>query len=153
MTDEQMKAAIRGFLQATVEGDITKALSFLADDVIYSVPDGTFKGKDEFKYYMAALSKKFKETKVTETGIGIITQGNVGVIEHILSGTMRGIKGEIPALCIYEFKNDKMQNIRGYDDRLALAKQGAKGFMEKMTVNMIVNTMEKGFRQEKTRKS
>jgi hypothetical protein len=153
MTNEQMKAAIRGFLQATVDGDVTKALSFLADDVVYSVPDGTFKGKAEFQYYMAALSKKFKEMKVIETGIGIIIQGNIGVIEHILSGTMRGIKGEVPALCIYEFKNDKMQNIRGYDDRLALAKQAAKGPTEKMMVNMLANTMEKGFRQKSTEKT
>jgi hypothetical protein len=102
---------------------------------------------------MTALSKKFKETKITETRIGIITQGNIGVIEHILSGTMRGIKGEVPALCVYAFKNDKMQNIRGYDDRLALAKQAAKGPTEKMMVNMFVNTMEKGFKQKTATKT
>ena len=66
---------------------------------------------------------------------------------------MRGIKGEIPAVCIYEFKNDKIQNIRGFFDRLALAKQGAKGPIEKMVVNMVVNSMEKGFRQKKTTKT
>ena len=144
MTDEQMKAAIRSFLQSTVEGDVTKALSFLADDVVYSVPDGTFKGKAEFKYYMTALSKKFKETKVTETGIGIITQGHIGVIEHKLSGTTNGMKWEIPATCIYEFKNNKIQNLKGFFDTLALAKQAAKGPFAKMVVKLVVNRTEKG---------
>ena len=147
------KSSYPRILKATVEGDVTKALSFLADDVVNSLPDGTFKGKAEFKYYMTALSKKFKETKITETRIGIITQGNIGVIEHILSGTMRGIKGEVPPLCVYAFKNGKMQNIRGYDDRLALAKQAAKGPTEKMMVNMFVNTMEKGFKQKTATKT
>jgi hypothetical protein len=40
-----------------------------------------------------------------------------------------------------------------FDDRLTIAKQGAKGWMEKMMVNMIVNNMEKGLRQKKTTKT
>jgi hypothetical protein len=66
---------------------------------------------------------------------------------------MRGIKGQVPAVCIYEFKNDKIQNIRGFDDRLTIAKQGAKGPFEKMMVNMIVNNLEKGLRPKKTTKT
>ena len=153
MTDEQMKTAIRGFLQASTAGDVDKALSFLAADAVYTDPNGTFKGTAELKYFWTEFNKKFKDGKATETGIGIIIQGNIGIIEHILSGTMRGIKGQVPAVCIYEFKNDKIQNIRGFDDRLTIAKQGAKGPIEKMMVNMVVNNMEKGLREKKTTKT
>jgi hypothetical protein len=153
MTDEQMKNAIRGFLQASTAGDVDKALSFLAADAMWVGPDGTFKGTVEIQRYLTAMNQIFKDGKATETGIGILIEGNIGVIEHNLSGIMRGLKGEIPAVCIYEFKNDKIQNIRGFFDRLALAKQGARGPSEKMVVNMVVNSMEKGFRQKKTTKT
>ena len=148
MTDEQMKNAIRGFLQSSTAGDIAKALSFLAADAMWVGPDGTFKGTVEIQRYLTAMNQIFKDGKATETGIGIVIQGNIGIIEHILSGTMRGIKGQVPAVCIYEFKNDKIQNIRGFDDRLTIAKQAARGPTEKMMVNMIVNSMEKGLRQK-----
>jgi hypothetical protein len=144
MTEEQMKAAIRGFLQSSMAGDVTKALSFLADDVVYVVPEGTFKGTAEMKRYMAWNNQMVKDGKATETGIGIIIHGNIGVIEHNLSGTIKGIKGEILAVCIYEFKDDKIQSIKGFYDRLGMAKQGAKGWLAKWMVNTIVSQAEKG---------
>ena len=48
MTDEQMKNAIHGFLQASTAGDVDKALSFLAADAVWVGPDCTFKGTAEY---------------------------------------------------------------------------------------------------------
>jgi hypothetical protein len=46
-----------------------------------------------------------------------------------------------------------IQSVRGFLDRLAIAKQAAKGPIEKMMVNMLVNSMEKGLKEKKTTKS
>jgi len=153
MTDEQMKNAIRGALQSLAAGDIDKSVSYFAADVAYKDPFGTFNGIAELKRYFAAVSKTFKESKVTETGIGIVIMGNIGISEHIISATMRGMKGQVADVNIFEFKNDKIQTVRGYLDRLAIAKQAAKGPIEKMMVNMLVNSMEKGLKEKKTTKS
>jgi hypothetical protein len=153
MTDEQMKNAIRGTLQSLAAGDIDKAVSYFAADVAYKDPFGTFNGIAELKRYFAAVNKTFKESKVTETGIGIVIMGNIGISEHIISATMRGMKGQVAEVNIFEFKNDKIQSARGFLDRLAIAKQAAKGPIEKMMVNMLDNSMEKGLREKKTTKS
>ena len=153
MTDEEMKNAIRGTLQSLAAGDIDKSLLYFAADVMYIDPFGTFKGIAELKRYFTAVSKTFKESKVTETGIGIVIMGNIGISEHIISATMRGMKGQVAEVNIFEFKNDKIQSARGFLDRLAIAKQAAKGPIEKMMVSMLVNSMEKGLKEKKNTKS
>lgn len=100
MTDEQMKNAISGTLQAMTAGEIDEALSYFAADAVYMDPFGTFTGTAELKRYFTAVNKTFKESKITETGMGILIQGNIGFSEHIISATMRGIKGQVPG----EFK-------------------------------------------------
>ena len=54
------------------------------------------------------------------------------------------MKYQILALCIYEFKGDKIQHVRSAYDRLSLAKQATKGKIAKTAVNSIINRMEKG---------
>ncbi len=144
MTEEQIKTAIRGFLQSSVAGDVTKALSFLVDDAVWVAPQGTFKGTTEIKRLLTWNNQIAKDSTVTETGIGIVTQGNIGIIEHNLSSITDGEKWEIPAVCIYEFKDDKIQNMKGFYDTLGLAKQASKGPFARMVVNMVVNRTEKG---------
>ncbi len=40
-----------------------------------------------------------KDMKVTETGNGIIVQGDKAFFEHVLSGTYQGKKFEFLAMC------------------------------------------------------
>jgi ketosteroid isomerase-like protein len=127
MTDQQIKDAIRGFLKAGVAGDAKQALSFLAADAVWVTPQGTFKGIGQIEKFLTWVSRITKDYKITETGIGIITQGDTGVIEHNLSGTFEGKKWAMPAMCIYEFKDGKMANVRAFSDRLTQAQQAAKG--------------------------
>jgi len=61
-----------------------------------------------------------------------------------LEGSYEGMKYQILALCIYEFKGDKIKHVRSAYDRLSLAKQIAKGQIVKTAVNSIINRMEKG---------
>ena len=142
MTDQEIKDAIRGFLKSMNVGDAKQALSFVAPDAVWVSPMGTFKGTAQIEKAITWLNKE-AENKVTETGIGIITQGDMGVIEHKLSGTYKGMKWESPAVCIYEFKSGKIMSMRAFYDALTQAQQVTKGIPRWM-VNMIVNGARKG---------
>jgi ketosteroid isomerase-like protein len=146
MTDQQIKDAIRGFLKSSTAGDVKSALSFFADDAVWVSPQGTFKGTAQIEKLMTWINKMNKDNKVTETGIGIITQGDTGVIEHNLSGIYNGMKWESPTVCIYEFKNGKIAKIRAFYDALSQAQQASKGMFAKWAVNAVVNGSRKGLK-------
>jgi ketosteroid isomerase-like protein len=146
MNEEQIKGTIRGFLKAITTRDVTQALSYVAKDAVWVTPQGTLKGEAEIKNYIVWINKIVKDYKITENGIGIITQGDTGIIEHNLSGVTNDKKWEVPAICIYEFKGDKIQNMRTFFDRASQAKQAAKGVFAKWAVNAVVNATEKGLR-------
>ena len=146
MSEEKIKSVMHDFLKALAERDVEKALSFCTEDAAWATPQGTFKGKGELKRYVTWLNQATPDLKITETGIGIMVQGNNGVYEHVLSGTFEGMKWEILAMCAYEFSNEKIQNIRTVYDRLSMAKQTVKGMLAKKAVNSIINAAEKGLR-------
>jgi ketosteroid isomerase-like protein len=146
MTDQQIKDAIRGFLKSSTVGDVKGTLSFFTDDAVWISPQGTFKGTAQIEKLFTWMNRMNKENKVTETGIGILTQGDTGVIEHKLSGIYNGKKWESPAVCIYEFKNGKIASIRAFYDVLSQAQQAAKGIFAKWAVNAVVNGSQKGLR-------
>jgi ketosteroid isomerase-like protein len=146
MSEEQIKDAIRGFLNSLMEGDVTKSLSFLTQDVVWVVPQGTFKGSAEVQKYLTWMKQTIKDSKYTETGIGILAQGNTAVIEHNMAGTYNGMKWEVPGMCIYQFTGEKIQNVRAFYDTLAIAKQATKGWIPKMAVNSVVKATVKGLR-------
>ena len=146
MTEQQIKDGIRGFLKAVTDGDTKTALSLLSDDAVWVAPQGTFKGKSEIEKLISWVYRVNKDNQVKETGIGIITQGDIGVIEHKLSGIYSGKKWEVPAVCIYEFKNNKIANMRGFYDQLSIAQQAAKGMFAKWAVNAVVNATSKGLK-------
>ena len=146
MSDEQIKVAMRGFIKSIMEADVTKSLSFLAQDVIWVAPQGTFKGSAEVQKYLTWMKQTAKDCKITETGIGIWVQGNTAAFEHNIAATTNNMKWEIPALCVYEFKNEKIQNIRSFYDRLEQASQVVKGVIPKMAVNSVVKATVKGLR-------
>jgi uncharacterized protein (TIGR02246 family) len=143
MSDEQIRAVIRGFIKAGVAKDTKQAASFLAPDAVWTEPGGVHRGVSEITAYMERINKTVQDYRIVENGMGVVVQGNTGVIEHDLIGTTKGKKWQLPATCIYEFKNDKMQNIRTFYDRLSQAKQGAKGMLQKWAVNAVVNGMQK----------
>ncbi len=143
MTDPQIKDTIRGFIKSLNAGDTKQAFTFLADDAEWVTPQGTFKGTAQIEKALTWLNKM--ENKVTETGMGVITQGDTGVIEHKLSGTYNGMKYESPSVCIYEFKNGKIASMRAFYDVLSQAQQLTKG-ISGWVVNMVVNSSRKGLK-------
>jgi ketosteroid isomerase-like protein len=146
MSDEQIRAAIRGFVKAGMAKDTKQAISFLAPDAVWREPGGVHRGTTEIAAYMDLINKSVQDYRVVENGMGVVVQGNTGVIEHDLIGTIKGRKWQVPATCVYEFKNDKIQTIRTFYDRLSQAKQAANGVLQRWAVNSVANGMEKSLR-------
>jgi len=144
MAKEEIISIMRNFKDAYNKKDLEEILSFFTEDADWVNPDGVFKGKEEIKSYFKRLFEIIPDQKVIESGVKIIAEEDRAVYEHIFEGSYEGMKYQILALCICEFKGDKIQHIRTTFDRLSLAKQVAKGKMAKMAVNSIINQMEKG---------
>jgi len=145
MTDQQIKDAIRGFLKSWTGGDIKQALSLFTNDSVWVTPQGTFKGLSQIEKYTKWIYEGNKDFKIVENGIGIIVQGDKAVIEHDVSGTLNGKKWLSPATCAWEFKNDKVANLRTFYDVLSQAQQASTG-IGKWMVNMVVNASQKGLK-------
>jgi hypothetical protein len=74
-----------------------------------------------------------------------MVKGNKAVSQYNLVGkTKDGMKFEVPGVCLYEFKDEKIQQHTTIFDRLLLVKQVAKGIAAKRIVNSVVNRAEKG---------
>ena len=143
MTNEEIANIMRDFVQTMAKGDVEKALSFFTEDAVWVNPNGTFKGKDEARRSLSGLAKSMQNMTVTETGNGIIVEGNKAFFEHIIAGTVQGKRAEVLAMCAYEFSDGKIKEARSAFDRLSQAQQAAKGWLPKMLINFIVKKMEK----------
>jgi ketosteroid isomerase-like protein len=145
MSEQQMMDTVRSFLKSIEGGEVNKSLSFLTDDVVWIVPQGTFKGSAEVQRYLTWIKQTTKDYEARETGIGILVQGNTVIIEHNLAGTYNGKRWEIPAMCIYEFRSgEKIQELRTFYDSLAQAQQAVKGFIPRWAINKVVKATRKG---------
>jgi len=144
MAKEEIISIMRNFKEAYNKKDLEESLSFFTEDADWVNPDGVFKGKEEIKNYFKWVFETVPDQKVIESGVKIIAEEDRAVYEHILEGSYEGMKYQILALCIYEFKGDKIQHVRSAYDRLSLAKQATKGKIAKTAVNSIINRMEKG---------
>ena len=143
MAEEKIPSIVREFLKTMEGGDVEKSMAYFTDDAVWMCPQGTFRGKNEIRRYMAALYDQMKDAKVKECGNGLFVQGDKALIEHEISGTMEGKKASVLAFCAYEFEGDKIKEVRSAFDRLSMAQQVVSG-LPKMMVNMIVKQTEKG---------
>jgi ketosteroid isomerase-like protein len=144
MSDEEIRSTLRAFLTALTEGDAEKALSYCTDDVVWEAPEGTFEGRDEVKRYAAWTSTAVQDFSYTESGVGILVQGNQAAFEHRFSGTYEGQPVKWLGLCIYELADGKIHRMRTAQDRLAILEQAAKGWLEEAMINTMVKRAEKG---------
>ena len=144
MDEEKIASIMRDCFRALEKGDVEKGLSFWAEDGLWVTPAGIFKGKEELRRYLTWMAECMQDVKITETGNGIIVQGNKAFVEHVIAGTMEGMRAEVLAMCAWEFSDGKIQRMSTVMDRLSMAKQAAKGWLAKWLVNMIVKQAEKG---------
>ena len=141
----RIKSIIRNILEAYNKKDLTRMLSFFADDATYIRSEGIFRGKEEIKRYYTWSYSNYSE--VTLTVKSIVVEGDRAVLEWALEGTSvrgGGKKAQLQGLDLFEFKNGKVQEVHIYQDRLLVAKQLASGWFEKTIINAVVNRMEKG---------
>ena len=144
MAEKEMENTIRDFVDALEKKDTNRALSFFTDDATWFTAEGTFIGRDEIKRYLAWMSKTLTDMKFTDSGVGIIIQGDKAVYQTTYESTYEGIKIKVGNVCTYEFSGDRITNHWIITDRLSVAKQAAKGPIARMAVNTIVSRMEKG---------
>jgi ketosteroid isomerase-like protein len=139
---EDKASIMREFAKSLEAGDVEKSIGLFTDDPVYDTPYGNYKGKEAVRQILTAMSKNMKDMKVTESGNGIIVQGDKAFFEHVLSGTYQGKKYEMLGICAYEFSGDKIKYMRTVFDRLLTSQQVAPWFAKPM-VNMIVNQSKK----------
>ena len=146
MSEEEIESIVRGFGEAFVKRDVEKMLSFFAEDAVWVLPEGTFKGKEEVKRLLTWQAQFFGRINVRDAGVGIMVKGNKAVYEHTIEGQFgeTGTKFEVPTTSIFEFSGEKIQQVMWFYDRLTAAKQVAKGWFERKVVGLIVNRAEKG---------
>ncbi len=132
-------------LEAYNKKDLTSVLSFFADDAAYVRSEGTFRGKEEIARYYTWSYSNYSEVLLKEESI--IVEGDMAVLEWSLEGTSvrgGGKNAQLQGLDLFEFKNEKVQAVHIYQDRLLVAKQLASGWFEKTIINGVVKRMEKG---------
>ena len=144
MSEQRIEGIMRDFVKAIEQKDVEKALSFLAEDADYVTPEGTFKGKEELRRYLTWVIQSSPDQRIVDAGINIMVKGGKAVYEHNVVATYKGTKYEVPTVCVYEFEGEKIQHLRTVSDRLTIAKQVAKGWLEKVIVNSFLSRMEKG---------
>ena len=147
VSEEKIQSIIRDFVGSFEKGDVEKTLSFLAEDVVWVAPEGTFRGKGEVRRLLAWAAQAGR-VHHRDAGIGIMVRGNRAVYEYIIEGSpTRGAKYETPGVCVYEFSGEKIQHHRAFFDRLSVASQTvAESWFAKRVVGSIVGRYEKGLR-------
>lgn len=143
---EEKAGIMREFVKSVAAGEVDKALAYFTDDAVVISPYGTKKGKEAIKGNLAAMARNFKDMKITESGNGIIAQGDKAFFEHTVSGLYQGKKFEFLDICAYEFSGDKIKAMREVFDRLLTAKQCVKGWPATSMVNMVVRQSEKAMK-------
>lgn len=146
MPEEKIAGILREFFKPEVAGDAEKTLTYYTEDAVMTNPYGTFKGKEAIKRLMTTTYQNMKDIKFTETGNGILAQGDKAFCEQITSGTFQGKKFEFLTMCAYKFAGDKIKAMRTVYDRLLIAQQVAKGWPAKPIVNMVVKQSEKAMK-------
>jgi uncharacterized protein (TIGR02246 family) len=144
MDEREIENIIRDFVDSLEKKDIERALSFFADDATWFTTQGTFKGKDEIKRYLAFIGNALTDLKFTYDGVGILVQGNKAVYQSTYNALYNGIKIKVGNVCTYEFSEDKIKNHWILMDRLSLAQQAATGPIARKVVNSIIARTEKG---------
>jgi ketosteroid isomerase-like protein len=139
-----LENTVREYLAAFETRDMERILSFFAEDATWITPAGTFRGKAALRRYLAAEAQMVPSVKITETGIGLVVQGNQAAIEHEIEGPVQGKTCTWLALCAYEFEDGKIQRLSTVYDRLSILQDAADGWVQEKVVNMMVKQAEKG---------
>ena len=141
---EEIRATLREFVTALTKGDVEKAAALCTEDVVWETPEGRFEGIAELKRYVAWTTQIVAGMSYSESGVGILVEGDKAAFEHRFAGSYEGQPVEWLALCIYELVGGKIHRMRTMHDRLSILQQGAKGWLEETLIHSLVKRVEKG---------
>jgi len=144
MSDDTVQASIRSFLSSLEARNLEEALSFFTDDARFVSPFDTFTGKEEIRGYLEWTDETIEDLRVAESGVGILANENKGIIEHEFTGAVDGIDVQFLVVCLYEFSDGKIREVRQVFDRLEVAEQAAEGWLPKKAVDAVANNLRRG---------
>jgi steroid delta-isomerase-like uncharacterized protein len=124
-TEEEMRTAMQGFVEALNAHDVAEMSSYWTDDVVYDfVPQPPpLNGKQEVEAFFEALFQGIPDFHGVQTRI--LVSDNIMVTEAAVTGTHSGELSGIPAtgsslqllaLHIWEFEGDKIKRATEYVD-------------------------------------
>jgi len=142
MAEKEIENVIRNLIDSLEKKDMNRALSFFTDDATWFATQGTFKGRDEIKRYLAYLGNL--DFKFIYEGVGIIVQENKAASQSIYEATYKGTTIKVSNICTYEFSGDRIKYHWAMMDRLSMAKQFSTGPIAKKIVNSIIARTEMG---------
>ena len=147
---QDIKDVVEEWDRAFEKKDVQAALELFADDAKWTVPAGTFSGKDSIR---RAVEWEMRPGRTTFrlTGIGVLAAGNVAVREAVVEEVWEGIDFDYPLLTVMEFNDDrKIQRMRSYYDKLGLEQRvaakakGLRGWVFRNLINLMVAQGKKG---------
>jgi steroid delta-isomerase-like uncharacterized protein len=128
-TEEEMRAAMQGMVDALNAHDVAQINLYLTDDIVYDfvTQPPPLEGKEEVAAFFVGLFQGVPDFHSTQTRI--LVSGNIMVTEAIVTGTHLGELFGIPAtgnsvqgvvLHIWEFEGDKVKRVTEYTDMASL---------------------------------
>jgi steroid delta-isomerase-like uncharacterized protein len=131
-SEEEMRAAMQGMLDAVNAHDTAQMSSYWTDDIVYGfVPQGfSLNGKQEVAAFFEGLFQGVPDFHSTQTRI--LVSDNILVTEAIATGTHLGELSGIPPtgnnlqlapLHVWEFEEDKIKRATEYLDMASMLMQ------------------------------
>ena len=131
-TEEEMKTAMQGMIDAVNIQDATQMSSYWTDNIVYDfVPQPPpMEGKDEVAAFFGALFQGVPDFHSSQTRM--LVSGDIMVTEATATGTHLGELSGIPAtgnslqitpLHIWEFEGDKVKHVTEYLDMASMMMQ------------------------------
>lgn len=111
LSEEAIRASIRGTYKALIGKDVEGALSFYADDATLVWGPYTFKGREEIRKWATEVTQQFEKLFVMETGLTV--EGNKATHGFVIQiTTSDGFRGRLPGIGVYEFRDGKIQSVK-----------------------------------------
>ncbi len=143
MGDKVIEKSIRNFVGSLESGNLEEALQFFDENCEWITNEGTFKGRTAIESYLKWMKSALEGIKFQDDGIGIITDHDKAVYQHIYKGTYSGRPVEVHSVCTYRFSGNKCTYHSTVSDRLATAHQAAGAFSG-LAVDAVIKQVEKG---------
>lgn len=150
---------VERFRDAYDRRDVEGVLELVADDVVWVLAPGAFKGKEGVRQYLDWDRRLSPTVTSRSSSIGVLVKGNIAVMETLAEASAEGISYEYPVVTIFELGEDrKIRRIRSYYEKLGIMQQvankypGIKGWVLKKLINFIVAQGEKGLEQPESAK-